>query len=381
MHPNLLCFILSGVGLTKLCKKVTKKSIQRINYCNCTLILLCVYAYCKNYSSSDQGKNVYFRNYAASILETLPQNSVLFINYDQQWTSVRYMQECEGVRSDVTSINLSMMSYGWWSTKHDLYPQISFPGSHYSYERGGFSFAELLDANHAFDGNVFIGGTLSYRDDSYSRRYDEVPHGIVRKIVRKVDNAGVSAETYRRESLEHWRIIAKEHTQGLPPLSQYSDDTWEWTVRREFFEHFVSRASHLLDLAVSNDSTDPSNLKSIVEACAWLEAARLNDDISNESPAIWKNLGLAYMNMVRNNEESFPDVTNLFEDTTNAFFIESLKEFWWSRGDRIDWKGWSSVQWKRVWGHFLDMDAARNDPSFEQIKSIYNSVLERTVTS
>ena len=62
----------------------------------------------------DQSENNLFRNYAVSILNTLPKNSLLFINYDQQWTSVRYMQECEGVRKDVTSINLSMMSHKWW---------------------------------------------------------------------------------------------------------------------------------------------------------------------------------------------------------------------------------------------------------------------------
>ena len=93
---------------------------------------LVAFATGKNYSKIDQSSNVYFDNYARSILESLPKESLLIINYDQQWTSVRYLQECEGVRPDVTSLNLSMMSFKWWEKKHELYPRMKFPGTHYT---------------------------------------------------------------------------------------------------------------------------------------------------------------------------------------------------------------------------------------------------------
>ena len=78
------------------------------------LIILTWNAAVDGMKSNDQSDNIYFRNYAMSILKTLPTNSVLFTNYDQQWTSVRYLQECEAVRKDVTTINVSMMSSDWW---------------------------------------------------------------------------------------------------------------------------------------------------------------------------------------------------------------------------------------------------------------------------
>ena len=71
-----------------------------------SILLLPMIQYKNNVDVSDQSTNAYFRGYAMSILETLPSDSLLLINYDQQWTSVRYLQECEGVRNDIRSINL-----------------------------------------------------------------------------------------------------------------------------------------------------------------------------------------------------------------------------------------------------------------------------------
>ena len=110
MHPNLLCFILSGVGLGDLV--LSKEWVSRVVTVTCVVITW--NAARNGMKVNDQSDNVYFRNYAMSILRTLPKDSILFTNYDQQWTSVRYLQECEAVRKDITTINVSMMSYDWW---------------------------------------------------------------------------------------------------------------------------------------------------------------------------------------------------------------------------------------------------------------------------
>lgn len=121
LHPNVLAFILIGDGLNNIIYDILRRRrwfCLGEKYASSFLIFtlfLFVYEHCRrNYEKSDHSRNTFFRNYASSILQTLPKDSLLFINYDQQWTSVRYLQECEHIRSDITSINLSMMSYPWW---------------------------------------------------------------------------------------------------------------------------------------------------------------------------------------------------------------------------------------------------------------------------
>jgi len=112
------CQLLAGVNFSDFAAACNHKVAKII------LTLLTIFtvtaAYHKNLSISDQSSNTHFHNYALGILDPLPKNSLMFINYDQQWTSTRYVQECEGFCKDVTSINLSMMSYPWWKTKHFL---------------------------------------------------------------------------------------------------------------------------------------------------------------------------------------------------------------------------------------------------------------------
>lgn len=150
------------------------------------LAIILVYTVSTNYIKVDLSDDIWFDYYARSVLENLPKNSLLVINYDQQWTSVRYLQECEGVRSDVISINLSMMSYMWWKTKVPIYEGIvNFPGTNYVSPRlkgTGFTWKELLDANiDKFEGGIYLGGNLNYKEDDYLDKYEIVPWGLSKR--------------------------------------------------------------------------------------------------------------------------------------------------------------------------------------------------------
>jgi hypothetical protein len=37
---------------------------------------------------------------------------------------------------------------------------------------------------------------------------------------------------------------------SLPPESKYSEQTWEWTIVRDYYDHLTETAAHLLDEAL-----------------------------------------------------------------------------------------------------------------------------------
>ena len=131
----------------------------------------------------------------------LPRKSLLLINYDQQWTSVRYAQVCEGRFPGVTILNLSLMTYKWWAHKRALYPGIAWPGTHYvpensvAWSEGGFTFKEFMDANRKkFPGGIYIGGKLNYPNEAWDQTYTTLPYGFLGRLDLKPKNPEMPPE-------------------------------------------------------------------------------------------------------------------------------------------------------------------------------------------
>lgn len=265
-------------------------------------------------------------------------------------------------------------------TKHELYPNIIFPGTHYSpWANGGFTFSQLINANFApLDGRIFIGGRINYDDPDFNAKYEQVPHGLVRRVETRENAAAYSVEAYRQDSSNTWSIVSSYLASNLPQKEKYPRTTWEWTINREFFDHVISRSTYLLDLALKNNDGTQRVLPSIAEAAAWLELASIWDVEGNHgtSPSMKKNLGLSYMNIVRSKEGEFPLVQDIFN--TN----EDYRRNWWpvsSANDGNDWKAWATIRWKEEWGSFLEMDSAKGEPGYEQVKAIYEAVMTSSI--
>lgn len=111
-------------------------------------------------------------------------------------------------------------------------------------------------------------------------------------------------------------------------------------------------------------------MPSIAEAAAWLEVAISLDEKLDNSPSMKKNLGLAYMNIVRSNENHFPIVEDIFGS------IHNETEHVWVGPNDEDWKAWATKQWQRSWGEFLDMSSAREEADYQSVKQIYDTVMK-----
>lgn len=153
------------------------------------------------------------------------------------------MQICEGFRSDVTAIQLSMMTYPWFEHKRHLYYQLDFPGSYHSFEgspaqrsRGAFTLKQFLDRNN--NRSIFLGGKLSYAEGRLDDSYDLVPVGMVSQFRRRTDRP--KAAEYLQTTKVGWDIVMK-HLSQLPDSHQFPPETWEWTIGRDFKDRVAGR--------------------------------------------------------------------------------------------------------------------------------------------
>ena len=388
MQPNILSFVMAGVGLTWAIQRVTpiwQKKNQAFAYG--TMLAIILWSLNRGFYASNQSENFFLKNYAMGILDALPPNSLLLINYDQQWTSIRYLQECEHIRDDVTIINLSMMTYQWWETKHKLYPHVEFPGSHYTkansvqWNNGGFTFLEFMDSNYqSFDGGIYIGGNVNF-DYSHREYYEEIPHGMSRHLMKKTEAQAISADDFLRSSKNTWLVLTNYH-RSLPDSNIYPEETWEWTVAREFYSHLVARATYLLELAVSEEKSNDvsSKLLALFDSAAWMEFAKLNDVEHSLDPSLAKNLGIAYMHIVRSKmANNFTEIEDAVRNQQMAGtgLLEKIGDHM-PKHENIDWKSWASQRWNESWGQFLRMKGAQQDRNYASVKSIYNGVMQAT---
>lgn len=134
-QPNVIVFIWLGVGFDKIVEVASRVPTSSIGHtvrtvvCSAALLALVGVQITTWYSLCDQSAAFYIRDYARALLDPLPPDAILFVNFDLQWTSLRYLQRCEQRRTDVTILNLSMMSFQWFASKHAHYPMLSFPGT------------------------------------------------------------------------------------------------------------------------------------------------------------------------------------------------------------------------------------------------------------
>eukprot|EP01034_Spumella_vulgaris_P036659 gene36659-45221_t len=241
----------------------------------------------------DYSDNYHFRNYATALLDPLPLNAVLIVNYDQQWTSVRYMQVCEHHRPDVTTLQLSMMTYKWFERKRELYPHLVFPGTYHTFPNspaikkdGAFPLHAFLDANTPSH-SLFLGGKINYPDEVLSARYDLVPVGLVSQFVPFAN--APNGTVYLNNVLTEWNKVMQVLPR-LPNVTKYGEDTWEWTIGRDFKDRVIDTAAYLLS---SSLLTAGSDVQPLVDAVYWLESACLIEGEARAPSSLLKNAGLS----------------------------------------------------------------------------------------
>ena len=379
MQPSILVFIFSGVG-ANLVAHVLLSSIVSLKltfaeravkaFFLLTALSVVFLQLSLHYYSSNQSENVFFSNYASAIVNPLPRNAVLLVNYDQLWTSLRYMHICEGLRSDVTLINMSMMSFRWFRHQIPLFPSLNFPGD-FLYSQAGitrdktplrtFTLSSLVTAN--IDSRpIFLVGKLSFPDSDFFALYELVPSGLAQKVVRI--NLSPSAKKHSKANDRDWNMVSTI-LPSLPDEKRYKADTWEWTLARDFIDRLTDTASYRLSKAVESTPAGAGTPEALISAVYFLESAIALESGRNFTiPSyLYKNAGLAHVHLIQRKDIA----ANILPPPTNDPF-RTLPLLAWPTGE---WTSWSSDRFVQYWGKFLKRKDAKADPQYQTIKSMY----------
>ncbi|EGZ19383.1 hypothetical protein PHYSODRAFT_420509, partial [Phytophthora sojae] len=373
-QPNVVVFTWFGIGLGYIANlfsqvvgrnsKVAKSVASTV--CQVACLALIAVQIWRWHELCDQSQAFYIRNYAQALLDPLPQDAILFVNFDLQWTSLRYFQRCELRRPDVTILNLSMMTYNWFATKHNHYPNLQFPGSRlvpFGSAGDGFSMAQLLDVNIGDlahqpsnkQARIFLGGKLSYNDQDFNQKYTLVPFGLLDEF--KSLSATIPPLKRWYSSQQKVKTTIRERLPVLPPEELYNDETWEWTIARDHGMKELNWATYLLERTIAED---PGNLSLLSEAAKPMEISYQFEPRQFWNPASnLKNLGLAYAQMVKSNKE--------FSGSNDPFLNDVVGK---GVADSTRFKDRASARMLEVWDAWLRVPEAKQDPGYEAIKGV-----------
>lgn len=394
MQPNILYFLWVGLGFNLIVgigyhlnqhlagvsifvKQVSSFALQLLTL---ALVVWGIYGQWTSWLPvSDQSDQRYFQQYAQAVLSPMPADSIFMINYDQQWTSVRYMQVCEGFQSHIVSMHLSLMTYPWFYHKRALYTErnnMTFPGTYLTTttntvhaqrrieEDGAFTMFQFLHANVP-DHRVYIGGKFTHGDAEVMKHYELLPVGLISQIlpIPRLPNAFL----YSHMCFGSWERVLS-FLPMLPDLQKFPEETWEWTIARDVKDRLGDTAAYLLERTIREiekaketmgkqattkkqrreDVTEEEEellVQPLVNAAYWLETAyayevHLHNHhrhplFTQQQPpepspmtapaSLLKNLGLVHVHMLQDPRlHVYPTLPKMTKDIFNS-------------SDRIQW--------------------------------------------
>ena len=270
-------------------------------------ILFAALLYGAKYKSMDESNNYVAYNAFYDVLQKFPLGSKVIVKGDLFTNSLRYLQQCEAIRTDVELVDQAMLTYEWFvKVQAGNFPSYVWPRTHYHpFQESGFSMLELLQANHRKDEPVFMLGGWNPQDPTTTGAYVHVPWGVA-------DLVAPQSDPFERWDGDVWAW--HRQCEGLQPSldlpSHYTRDRWEYVVYSDSNDVASKNALQLLNHALSNEN----DAKALEEAERMM-ASHISRGHSLKSHH-YRNLGIA-----RNRLMLHPafNTADMYDKTKEAF--------------------------------------------------------------
>ena len=281
-QPNIMICIWAGLGFGSLAAWVPQWKWRDLTMASIAVAIILAEV-AVNFRAADQRLNTSAQDFARELLRPLPPNSIFWSREDLVTFTARYLQQCEGYRSDVKVIDRETLRIPWAKRVTNFnYPDVSLPGTVYGRSRvGGYDARQLFDANvehfNMFANRWEAGINVDW---SWDQDYTIWPFGMTSRIVSR--HAAIDPYVYLRES-----------ERALPQLdvallARYPNGSWESEILKYYWEAHLNRADYLIDYGIVHE-----NDRYLLEA----GAAGLADSVERahlREPWVFKRLGLAY---------------------------------------------------------------------------------------
>eukprot|EP00004_Rigifila_ramosa_P007806 TRINITY_DN18996_c0_g1_i1.p1 TRINITY_DN18996_c0_g1~~TRINITY_DN18996_c0_g1_i1.p1 ORF type:complete len:706 (-),score=171.02 TRINITY_DN18996_c0_g1_i1:14-2131(-) len=290
-QANIQFFIWIGVGIAFLRNKLPDGTGRIF----CVIIVLSQIIL--GWKINDNSQNWISLDYGKEILDPLPHGALLLTRGDLSTNSVRYLKFCENYRTDVTILDMEMMSWDWYGDMQlQNTPNVKFPGHHYHVSQPRtFNISRFLSANLDRFPGIYVSGGLKEGDNSAAKTHDMWAHGMTTRVYP----AGV------RPDLDQWE---KDSRAAAPDLKKWKlklgtpvPDSWEANVEAKLQAAFESRGYETLMLAIAkNDDV----VLARISAMAY--DTEIIPNFTEPIPAnVYKNAGIAFSKLVNTPDQTW----------------------------------------------------------------------------
>jgi hypothetical protein len=194
----------------------------------------------ENWDDHNRSGRYTARDFAFNYLNTCENNAVLFTNGDNDTFPLWYLQEVEGIRTDVRVINLSYFTADWYITQmqnqiYDSKP-VKFGLTEKQYRQGTRDYALFVD-----DGQLMINEKYQANLITFEKEYQEIFNDFL-NVLKKSKVPALAAKDFEEISKGYENFLPEK----FPGIIAAIERNKVFEVNEESLKNVKTRTESLL---------------------------------------------------------------------------------------------------------------------------------------